>query len=59
MLPFLHQTVARGQVLSGTQLLFTGHSLGSANGSEDYTVPGSPGPRVCPREVMLTFTRGG
>lgn len=39
MLSFLPQTVARGQVLSGTQLLFTGHTLGSANISEDYTVP--------------------
>lgn len=40
MLPFLPQTVARGQVLSGTQLLFTGHTLDSVNRSEDYTVPG-------------------
>lgn len=52
MLPFLPQTVARRQVLSGTQLLFTGRTLGSANRSEDYTVPGSPGPHTCPREVM-------
>lgn len=62
MLPFLPQTVARRQVLSRTQLLFTGLTLGSANRSEDYTVLSwssyvpqggdvGPGAHSCPREM--------